>query len=421
MEKENSFINQKVKKLVYSNYNIFNFLPIKVQDTVFYYILSSDDYTVYSKKSDFFRRGNYYEAAFFYYNWYLNYFSCNSILFEKLFYLKIHNNFNFTYFVENCHRLFQAIKSNYIPTKIANIAMSIEMGSLYALYRPRTKSRMFRWQRHVQLQPVRYYSNMFKKYLHNCNKIYFKHMSYFDYSRGIEDTSRYYNRVVRNEIGLSFFYSFILSFFNLFFLFTLIMFSLFTVFNFLKSKKFKTFEIILLKINSYSEQSLSNFFDIKNFFIFYLLFFYSFFVYNFQFNLFLISKNSLSFYIFTLIGICFIIPISFLYFFGSFFLSCIKGQTKTSMFSQQYFFDIMSLYAFFVRFVLQSVRVILIFLVFFVYHEFIMSEFFINYFCSNYSYPFLNEFLNFLRFLAEIIDFFLIFFIQGFAYLAIIF
>jgi hypothetical protein len=67
-----------------------------------------------------------------------------------------------------------------------------------------------------------------------------------------------------------------------------------------------------------------------------------------------------------------LIPASLLYDFGIYFLGYLRGVGTTPIFSSEILFDYIAIFAFFIRLVVQGVRLLLMFFVYMSFHDLIL-------------------------------------------------
>jgi hypothetical protein len=67
-----------------------------------------------------------------------------------------------------------------------------------------------------------------------------------------------------------------------------------------------------------------------------------------------------------------LIPASLLYDFGIYFLGYLRGVATTPIFISEILFDYIAIFAFFIRLVVQGVRLLLMFFVYMSYHDLIL-------------------------------------------------
>lgn len=102
-----------------------------------------------------------------------------------------------------------------------------------------------------------------------------------------------------------------------------------------------------------------------------------------------------------------VIPVKFFFFFGYNFIAYLKGTALKKYIIIEFFYDILNLISYFSRFFLQNVRILLIFLVYFSFHEYLYSipkATILNYFYNNFYFNNFDFFYILLRFLFELLD-----------------
>jgi hypothetical protein len=180
---------------------------------------------------------------------------------------------------------------------------------------------------------------------------------------------------------------------------------------------FKKNDLILKKIFNFSEQNSGSMEDFEKVIILLSVFYLSLLL-NF-FNV--INSNSVLKSLLILFLLLVFTPILLIFNFGINAITYIKGSASYKSLFIELVYDLINLVAFFLRFSLQFVRFLLIFIMYALFHEFIFElkkNIFIN---INESNVYVLILLNIIRFFFEILDSIFSFMTQTIAYILIIF
>ena len=218
----------------------------------------------------------------------------------------------------------------------------------------------------------------------------------------------------------------------IFFIFLNLFFFLFYIYIYISSF-YKNLNIFLIN-NIYiytiffteSEKELNNFDDLLLVvIIFIVLYFYSFFLFsivfltNWYIKIFLLSLLSLKL-------ILILIPLNMIYDYGCYFTFYLRGGSTSSIFFYEITMDYLNLISYFLRILMQLVRLIFIIGTLCEFNEFYLNffNFFFNFFFINTVYtnlPLLNQiFFFFIKFILEVIHLFFIFIAQFLAFNVVI-
>jgi len=220
--------------------------------------------------------------------------------------------------------------------------------------------------------------------------------------------------------------SFFVSFYMWFLLFLLLVSILTSITSNTYFKKITSGNMYFAKAQKLMENDLGPFSELKFLFLFMFSAFWFCFMKCLQLNLNLVSYNDFYlFYLCTLLSICLVSPFIILIFYGFYFLTYIKGTNGKLYMASNFFFDVMAIIAYFSRFFLQLIRIIIFSIFYYLLHEFVFSNI-LNLFSYTLKTPYVHQPLyifaiNVLRLCYELLDFFMLFSLQLSSFFSVIF